>query len=272
MPQPLDRRLFIQRLSFGSLAIAALGVTAFACSDDEPAPTGSTTAPSPTGSPASTPPTSSPATSTMAATTTTTESALPSTAWSRANLGFVSAYAVVRDGEAAIVDTGVDGSANAIELMLATLDAEWDDVAHVILTHLHGDHVGSLPAVMASAADATAYAHQADIPQIRSPRPITAVADADTVFGLTVIHTPGHTPGHIALHEPELRVLFAGDAINGANPGVAGPNAQFTPDMALAIESARRLGTFDYEIAVFGHGEPVVEGASAAVAAMAAGL
>jgi glyoxylase-like metal-dependent hydrolase (beta-lactamase superfamily II) len=66
--------------------------------------------------------------------------------------------------------------------------------------------------------------------------------------------------------------MFAGDAVNGANPGVSGPNPQFTPDMPLAIESARRLGTFDYETVVFGHGEPVVGGAADAVADMAANL
>jgi glyoxylase-like metal-dependent hydrolase (beta-lactamase superfamily II) len=192
--------------------------------------------------------------------------------WERVDLGFVSAYVVVRDGEAAVIDTGEEGSAGDIERTLAATGTGWGDVGHVILTHLHGDHIGSLPEVMTSAPDATAYAHAADIPGILSPRPISPVADEDTIFGLTIIHTPGHTPGHISLLDSSLDVLFAGDAINGANPGVTGPNPRFTPEMGLAIESARRLGTFDYDTVVFGHGEPVAGGADAAVAAMAAGL
>ena len=39
-------------------------------------------------------------------------------AWSRVNLGFVSAYLLVHGGEAALVDTGVENSADAIEAAL----------------------------------------------------------------------------------------------------------------------------------------------------------
>jgi len=266
--------MFIQRFSSGTLAIAALGVTAFACSSDEPAASSSTTTSDQT---ATQPP--APVTTTTAAAATTTATPAPTIAppqvegsWGRAVLGSVSAYVVVRAGEAAIIDTGQRGSEGGIEQALAALDTGWSNVGTVLVTHRHPDHIGSLPAVMTAATDATAYAHPADIPQISAPRPVTPVADTESVFGLTVIHTPGHTPGHIALLEPALSVLFAGDAINGANPGVVGPNPQYTPDMGLAIESARRLGTFAYETVVFGHGEPVVGDADAAVAAMAAEL
>ena len=37
------------------------------------------------------------------------------------------------------------------------------------------------------------------------------------------------------------------------------------------METILKLGGFTYEIALFGHGEPLLEGASAAVAALAAG-
>jgi glyoxylase-like metal-dependent hydrolase (beta-lactamase superfamily II) len=184
----------------------------------------------------------------------------------------VSAYVVVRNGEAAIIDTGTAGSVAAIAATLGAAGSDWNQVGTVVLTHLHRDHIGSLPEVLDAVPDAVAFAHAADIPGIESPRPITPVGDGDELFGLTVVHTPGHTPGHIALLDPQLEVMFAGDAVNGANPGVSGPNPQFTPDMPLAIESARRLGTFDYETVVFGHGEPVVGGAADAVADMAANL
>ena len=72
--------------------------------------------------------------------------------YSRVSLDFVSAYILVRSGEAAIVDTGVAGSESAIEGGLAALDLGWDAVDHVILTHLHDDHIGSIAAVMDLAA------------------------------------------------------------------------------------------------------------------------
>ena len=45
---------------------------------------------------------------------------------------------------------------------------DWEAVAHVILTHKHGDHAGSLADVLAGATAATAYAGAADLEAIRT--------------------------------------------------------------------------------------------------------
>ena len=74
------------------------------------------------------------------------------------NLEFVSAYILYRGGEAALVDTGVEGSAAAIEAALGEAGLDWDSVGHVILTHKHPDHAGSVDEVMAQATGATLYA------------------------------------------------------------------------------------------------------------------
>ena len=73
-------------------------------------------------------------------------------AWTRVNLGFVSAYILVHGGEAAIVDTGVEGSGDAIAAALTGIGLDWPAVAHVILTHNHGDHAGSAADVLDRAA------------------------------------------------------------------------------------------------------------------------
>jgi glyoxylase-like metal-dependent hydrolase (beta-lactamase superfamily II) len=57
-------------------------------------------------------------------------------------LEIVSAYVLAGGGQAAVVDTGTDGSADDIEAVLAGLDFGWGDVSHVIVTHRHPDHVG----------------------------------------------------------------------------------------------------------------------------------
>lgn len=246
----------------GSLSVAVLGVAACRTTG-EPDPNPTTT---------QTPPTSTPIETTTTAPESTTSSAAPSNGatseWARVDLGFVSAYIVVRAGEAAVIDTGTQGSAEAIESVLMQLGSRWEDLSHVILTHSHGDHIGSLDAVLSSADAAVVYAGVADIPAISSPRPLEAVDDGDSVFDLRVIATPGHTPGHISLLDPTLRVLFAGDAINGDNGAVAGPNPQFTPDMDTAFRSVDVLATLDYDTIVFGHGEPTTEDAVAQVAAL----
>jgi glyoxylase-like metal-dependent hydrolase (beta-lactamase superfamily II) len=188
--------------------------------------------------------------------------------WHRVDLGFVSAYILVRAGEAAIVDTGVEGSADDIEQGLTAAGLDWGAVGHVILTHKHDDHIGSAAAVLERAADAMAYAGHADIAAIDVPRQVTAVADDDDVFGLRIITTPGHTPGHICALDRAGGVLIAGDAMVGAEGGVGGPDRRFTEDMDTAHKSVRKLGGYRFETALFGHGEPVESGADAQVAAL----
>jgi hypothetical protein len=51
---------------------------------------------------------------------------------------------------------------------------------------------------------------------------------------------------------------------------VAGARPEFTDDMTAANQSIVKLAGFSYEIALFGHGEPVLRGASRAVADLAA--
>ncbi len=200
------------------------------------------------------------------------DTAAPSTdlRWERVNLGFVSAYVLARDGEAAIVDTGTEGSADSIETSLSVLGLGWEDVGHVIVTHLHGDHAGSMLDVMERASAATGYAGAADIPGIDAPRPLVAVADGDNVFDLRIIATPGHTPGHVSVLDPVAGVLVAGDAVVGSP--LQGPSDRFSTDIDLANASVGALARFDYETILFGHGEPVLSGGSAAMAALAADL
>lgn len=267
-PLRLGRRALLVDLGRVTLGAVVLGVAA--CGDDEGGAAGPTTgAPLPAATTETGPQT--PAATTEAGPQTPTAAADASPV-RRVDLGFVSAYVLVRDGEAVLVDTGVAGSAPAIEEVLAAAGTGWGDLGHVVLTHLHPDHVGSLPAVLDAAAAATGYAGAADIPGIDSPRPLVPVGDGDDVVGLRIVATPGHTAGHIAVLDPVAGVLAAGDALIGESGGVAGPAPEFTDDMEAAIASVRKLGELTYDTVVFGHGPPVVGGAAAAVAALGAEL
>ena len=187
--------------------------------------------------------------------------------WERVNLGFVSAYILARAGEAAVVDTGTAGSEGDIAAALEKIGLGWDAVGHVILTHKHGDHIGSLTAVLDAAADATAYAGREDMSAMGSSPRLTAVADGDHVFGLRIIATPGHTPGSISVLDETGGILVAGDALGTSAGAVQGSNAQFTEDMHAALASVAKLGTFEFETLLVGHGDPIVGGASDLVAA-----
>src|SRR5688572_7658872 len=87
------------------------------------------------------------------------------------NLGFVNAYVLIRGKEAAVVDTGTAGNASKIADVVRTGGLSWDAVHHVILTHYHPDHIGSVGEVLAAAAKATAYAGAAGHPadQVTAP-------------------------------------------------------------------------------------------------------
>lgn len=283
----LTRRIFVQefgRRTFG-VAILGTGILSVACSSDADtassvaAPT--TTAPAATTVPATTAPTPAPTAAPTVTPATARPTSVPETAppdesdapaasgdlrWEQVSLGFVSAYVLARGNEFAVVDTGTPGNEIRIGETVDMLGGTLSDVSHVVLTHLHGDHVGSLPGLMALAEGATAYAGEADISSITSPRAITGVNDGDEIFGMQVVATPGHTAGHICLWDQAAGLLVAGDAINEAGGVVGMVPDQFTADKPVAIESAKRLGELDYSTALFGHGEPILTGASAAVA------
>ena len=176
------------------------------------------------------------------------------------SLGFVSAYVLLRGNEAAIVDTGVPGSGGDIAAGLTAVGASFADVRHVVLTHKHGDHIGSLAEVVAEATGAMVYAGEADIADISAVVPITAVGDGDEILGMGVLNTPGHTPGSISLFDTETGILVAGDAINGDGAGsLTGANPDFTDDMGVAGESIAKLAGLNAQVAAFGHGGPPVD-------------
>jgi glyoxylase-like metal-dependent hydrolase (beta-lactamase superfamily II) len=250
-PGDLRRHTFVVRASHGSIALGALNVarsgpTAFSAGPDGDIAVGSAGGGS--GASGSSP-----------------------VDWHRADLGYVSAYVLVRGGEAALVDTGVEDSEGTIEDALTTAGLRWGAVGHVILTHRHGDHVGSLDAVLSKAPDATAYAGAADIPKIRSSRSLRAVGDGDRVFDLRIVATPGHTLGHIAAFDEAGGLLIAGDALRTVGGILAGSIPAYTEDEAQAKATVAKLGGLRFETLLVGHGDPILSGASAHVAALAMG-
>jgi glyoxylase-like metal-dependent hydrolase (beta-lactamase superfamily II) len=269
-PAPMTRRTFLADLGRGSVALVVVGIAGCA-----PGSTPSAT-PSAASGRSPEPGTPSPPASDSAGAPSSSgggSGGAPSSgavAWTRVNLGFVSAYALVRGGEAAIVDTGVAGSADEIEQALSGAGLGWDAVGHVILTHRHGDHAGSAADVLDRATAATGYAGDADIPGITAPRPLTAVADGDMVFGLRIVTTPGHTAGHVAVLDEVGGILVAGDALGTVGGTLAGSNPSFTADPAAARASVAKMGALRFETLLVGHGEPILSGASAQVAALAA--
>jgi glyoxylase-like metal-dependent hydrolase (beta-lactamase superfamily II) len=247
----VGRRWLLTQTGRGAVGIAVLGIAA--CSDSGR----STTTDAP------------PAEDDTEAPDSGTQAAAGDMSWSRVSLDFVSAYVLVRGNEAAVVDTGVGGSAEAIGQVLDQAGPGWSGVRHVVLTHKHPDHAGSISDVLDEATSATGYIGQADLSEVDAQ--LRVLGDGDEVFGLQIVGTPGHTAGHISIFDEDTGVLVAGDALNN-NEGLAGSSPEFTEDMAAAEASVLKLARLTPRTILVGHGDPITDGAADALEELASSL
>lgn len=140
------------------------------------------------------------------------------------------------------------------------------DVAAVLCTHAHNDHVNAAPA-LSDALDAPILLHPADrvvwdlTHPDRAPDGELADGETFTVAGidLRVLHTPGHSPGSVCLYAPDLATLFSGDTLFSGGPGATGRSYS---DFGTIIGSIRdRLFALPGDTVVrTGHGEGTTVG------------
>ena len=131
------------------------------------------------------------------------------------------------------------GSADA-ERTVRRIRSHVDDLDAVVLTHQHGDHVGSLEPVL-DEFDASLAAYD------EHPRRGTALDEGDEIRvgdeGCTVVHTPGHAPDHVSLVGET--VVFTGDVVvyndEAFDDGSFGRTDMPGQSRENLIESVRRL-------------------------------
>ncbi|MFN2589494.1 MAG: MBL fold metallo-hydrolase [Actinomycetota bacterium] len=213
--------------------------------------------------------------------------------------GLVNAFLVEADDGLAIIDSGLPKNAEAFLASIGQLGHRAADVSSIVVTHHHVDHVGSL-AALAGATGAVVYAPAADAAIIRGeanpPRPNPSsilgrlttslvarfgpsadpatidheVVDGEILAvagGLRAVHTPGHTAGQTSfLLSRDGGVLFVGDAastlVGRLGPPVRGVESFHTEDPAEANRSFRKLAALEFEIALVGHGPPILRNAA----------
>ena len=170
--------------------------------------------------------------------------------------GFPPAYAT--DERAAAAADGLDRfgrlvdftAAQTAEGALALLGLRVSDISHVILSHSHIDHVGSLPLFPHAEIILTATERAEPAPlYFGVNRPITwpqaryrTLKRATQICnGLRLIPTPGHTAGHMSalVTVGGSCVMLTADAINRVSEPAEGfPDAD---DPILAAKSAAKV-------------------------------
>jgi glyoxylase-like metal-dependent hydrolase (beta-lactamase superfamily II) len=88
-----------------------------------------------------------------------------------------------------------------------------------------------------------------------------------TVGPLTVVAVPGKSPGEVALHWPERRLLFVGDAVIGNPPGACALlREKVMDDPARLRGSVRGLLDLEFDALLCGDGTPILRDARARLA------
>src|SRR5262245_52453873 len=208
------------------------------------------------------------------------------------NLGGVNAF-LIDDGALTLIDTGLPKSEDKIVEAIESTGKNVTDLKHIIVTHCHHDHSGSV-AALKRMSGARVYMHPADAALVRKgeaarpmsrapgvlrglmyhlfiPKKPTSIeacdidqeindgTDLPIAGGLKAIHVPGQCAGQVALLWPRHRLLFVADACaNMPNFGYA----LCYEDLEEGKRSLRKLAALDFDAAVFGHGAPIKSGAA----------
>jgi glyoxylase-like metal-dependent hydrolase (beta-lactamase superfamily II) len=177
---------------------------------------------------------------------------------------------VIGHREALVVDPG---SAYPKELerlrrVLWRLRGQGGRVEAVFLTHHHKDHTGGA-LTLCKELDAPLAGHPDTLSRLLLPgtRPdLLGVWEGHRFhcdgLELDCIPTPGHTPGHLCLFEVRRRVLLTGDMVPGVGTTLVAPPEG---DMAVYLESLRRLLNLRPRELLPAHGPPVRGDGEAAI-------
>ena len=120
-----------------------------------------------------------------------------------------------------VLDPGPDDPVHVEAVMRAT----GGQVALILLSHTHHDHVGAAPALQEATGAPTAGFRESGLATFEAD---IKLADGDTIAGMLALHTPGHASDHLCF------ALNALDGIEGA--------VQRRPRDVVVIERGQSAG------------------------------
>jgi glyoxylase-like metal-dependent hydrolase (beta-lactamase superfamily II) len=194
-----------------------------------------------------------------------------------------------------LIDTGMPGEAKIIKAAINAIGLKPEKVGHILITHGHLDHTGSL-AELKKVSGAQVIAAVKDTAYIQGSRKTwtmgregfggkifkTVLFFMETfVFnyqpaqvdmpchggeiincfgGIQVIASPGHSPGSLSFYHKDKKLLFVGDALSGT-AGFHLPQRFGCSNYQEALRSVKTLSELDFETCLLGHGEPLLSNA-----------
>jgi len=212
--------------------------------------------------------------------------------------GRSNAYLLAGD-DLALVDTGMPGEEKSIFDGIKEIGRSPEELNHILITHAHMDHMGSVAAVK-KAGKALIVASAKEVDYIEGLKKTWTMGREgvggklfrgvlfllETFFlryeparvdikcsggelidcfgGIRVIASPGHSPGSLSYYHPARGILFTGDALSGV-PVLKLPPRLGCADYHEALATVNKLAELDFELCLFGHGDPLLAGGSSAV-------
>ncbi|NYZ76291.1 MBL fold metallo-hydrolase [Candidatus Micrarchaeota archaeon] len=166
-------------------------------------------------------------------------------------------YLLIHGKKALMIDSGDGSNFEEIEKALSGLE-----LAKVILTHGHLDHIGGMRYLKKQG-----LLHKADLKILddlnscfpafsKAPRNISELISKFIKFGgfeLEVIHTSGHTPGSVCLFDRKSRILFSGDTLFAG--GYFGRTDLTGGDGQELMKSLEKIKKLNYKVLCPGHDE-----------------
>jgi glyoxylase-like metal-dependent hydrolase (beta-lactamase superfamily II) len=206
---------------------------------------------------------------------------------------YTAAYLVTAQ-ELTLIETGPATSVEAVSTALGSLGVGPDELAHIVVTHIHLDHAGGVGQLADRFPRAAVWVHERGAPHLADPTKLVAsatriygqerlrelfgpvepvdperlrpLADGQTlaIGGRSVesIHTPGHASHHVCLVDSETGAVFTGDALGIHLPDLpvlrpATPPPDF--DLELAVTSIERIRDRARSALLLAHFGPVWE-------------
>ena len=193
-------------------------------------------------------------------------------------LHFVNAHLVREPDGFTLVDTTLGGAAGAL---IAAAQRSGGAIRRIALTHGHGDHVGSLDALVARLPGIEIAMGELDAQILAGEHPIEGripgswpsittvptvrLTGGERIGSLEAIQSPGHSPGHIAYRDTRDGTLIAGDVFTAYGALAVSSHyrtrfplaAMATWDRARDVESARALRALEPALLAVGHGPAV---------------